>query len=63
MNIWFVRWIVLKEAAEAIWSISFHAKPLWYGSAGFHHVGQEIDDEDGSEEIIEISFQKYQGIL
>lgn len=116
LNIWFVRWIVLKESAEVIGSISFHGKPnevgmieiglgiepkfqgKGFGSEaldgmwkwvltqegvktlrytvsaenapsialitkfGFHHVGQQIDDEDGPEEIFEIPASQYRGL-
>ena len=116
LNIWFVRWIVLKATNEIIGSISFHAKPdesgmieiglgieselrgkgfggealdgMWRWAIaqpgvktlrytvssenlasialiekfGFQHVGQQIDEEDGPEEIFEISASNYCGV-
>ncbi len=116
LNIWFVRWIVLKETNEIIGSISFHAAPddngmieigyeiaeefrnRGYGSEalkgmwewvidqpgvrtlrytvsaenlasvavinkfGFEHVGQQIDEEDGPEEIYEMSAEIFKTI-
>ena len=109
VNVWFIRWIVLKESKEVVGSISFHAPPDEFGmieigfgicepcrnqgfgkealigmwtwvidqpgvttlrytvsannapsmaiinSLGFAHVGQQIDEADGPEEIFEMS--------
>ncbi len=109
LNIWFVRWIVVKESQEIIGSISFHGAPdstgmveiglgiekafhnqgfgfealmamwLWVieqprvetlrytlsatnlasvrliEKFGFAHVGQQLDEIDGPEEIYEMS--------
>lgn len=116
LNIWFVRWIVLKATNEIIGSISFHGKPdesgmieiglgiasefqgKGFGSEaldgmwrwviaqkgvktlrytvspenlasitlikkfGFQHIGQQLDEEDGPEEIFEISTSDYCGV-
>jgi len=113
LNIWFIRWIVLKSTSEIVGSISFHAKPneagmieiglgispkfqnngygsealkgmwLWVidqpevsilrytvsatnrpsiaiiSKFGFTHVGQQIDEEDGPEEIYEMSAEQF----
>ena len=117
LNIWFIRWIVLKSTSEIVGSISFHAKPneigmieiglgispnfqnngygsealkgmwLWVidqpgvsilrytvsatnkasvviiNKFGFIHVGQQIDEEDGPEEIYEMSASEFRKIF
>ena len=109
VNIWFIRWIVLRETKEIVGSISFHAPPddsgmieigfgvsqacrnngfgteallgMWswvitqpnvkilrytvsasnlpsmaiISKFGFSHIGQQLDEEDGPEEIFEMS--------
>jgi RimJ/RimL family protein N-acetyltransferase len=109
VNIWFIRWIVLRETKEIVGSISFHSPPdqlgmieigfgiskacrnngygtealigMWswvvaqprveilrytvsesnlpsmaiISKFGFTHVGQQIDEEDGPEEIFEMT--------
>ena len=116
-NVWFIRWIVLRETKEVVGSISFHAPPdetgmieigfgvcepcrnqgfgkeallgMWkwvvdqpgvstlrytvsatnapsmaiINSLGFTHVGQQIDEEDGPEEIFEISVTDFRSNL
>ena len=116
-NIWFIRWIVLRETKEVVGSISFHAPPnetgmieigfgvcepcrnqgfgkeallgMWkwvvdqpgvstlrytvsatnapsmaiINSLGFTHVGQQIDEEDGPEEIFEMSVTDFRSCL
>lgn len=116
-NIWFIRWIVLRESSEIVGSISFHAPPdesgmlevgfgisepqrnLGYGkeallgmwtwaitqpgvkalrytvsadnkpslaiinSFGFTHVGQQLDEIDGPEEIYEMSVTEFRSSL
>ncbi|MEY4899886.1 MAG: hypothetical protein RI895_308 [Actinomycetota bacterium] len=113
-NIWFIRWIVLRETKEIVGSISFHAPPdesgmieigfgisqgcrnngfgteallgMWswvvaqpgvkilrytvsagnlpsmaiISKFGFSHVGQQLDVEDGPEEIFEMSVADFQ---
>ena len=117
LNIWFIRWIVLKSTSEIVGSISFHAKPnevgmieiglgisrnfqnngygsealkglwLWVidqpgvsilrytvsatnkasvviiNKFGFTHVGQQMDEEDGPEEIYEMSASEFRKIF
>lgn len=114
VNIWFIRWIVLRETKEIVGSISFHSSPddsgmieigfgisrecrnnglgteallgMWswvitqpgvkilrytvsasnlpsmaiISKFGFSHVGQQIDEEDGPEEIFEMSVGDFQ---
>lgn len=109
VNIWFIRWIVLRETKEIVGSISFHSSPdelgmieigfgisqgcrnngfgteallgMWswvitqpgvkilrytvsasnlpsmaiISKFGFSHVGQQLDEVDGPEEIFEMS--------
>lgn len=109
VNIWFIRWIVLRETKEIVGSISFHAPPddsgmieigfgisqacrnkgygteallgMWtwvvaqagveilrytvsasnlpsmaiISKFGFTHIGQQLDEEDGPEEIFEMT--------
>ena len=116
-NVWFIRWIVLRETKEVVGSISFHAPPdevgmieigfgicepcrnqgfgkeallgMWtwvidqpdveilrytvsktnapsmaiINSLGFEHVGQQIDEEDGPEEIFEMSVTEFRSYL
>jgi RimJ/RimL family protein N-acetyltransferase len=116
-NVWFIRWIVLRETKEVVGSISFHAPPnetgmieigfgvcepcrnqgfgkeallgMWtwvidqpgvqtlrytvsatnapsmaiINSLGFSHVGQQIDEEDGPEEIFEMSVTEFRSCL
>jgi RimJ/RimL family protein N-acetyltransferase len=117
LNIWFIRWIVLKSTSEIVGSISFHAKPnevgmieiglgispnfqnngygfealkgmwLWVidqpgvsilrytvsatnktsvviiNKFGFTHMGQQIDPEDGPEEIYEMSASEFRNVF
>lgn len=117
VNVWFIRWIVLRDLKEVVGSISFHAPPdevgmieigfgicepcrnqgfgkeallgMWtwvidqpgveilrytvsatnapsmaiINSLGFEHVGQQIDEDDGPEEIFEISVTKFRSCL
>jgi RimJ/RimL family protein N-acetyltransferase len=117
VNIWFIRWIVLRETKEVVGSISFHAPPdevgmieigfgicepcrnngygkeallgMWkwvidqpgvetlrytvsatnapsmaiINSLGFSHVGQQIDEDDGPEEIYEMSVDEFRSRL
>ena len=112
-NVWFIRWIVLRERQEVVGSISFHSPPdetgmieigfgisepcrnLGYGkeallamwswvidqpgvktlrytvsasnapslaiinSLGFAHVGQQLDEIDGPEEIFEMPADEF----
>ena len=114
VNIWFIRWIVLRETNEIVGSISFHSPPddsgmieigfgislpcrnngfgteallgMWswvvtqpgvkilrytvsasnlpsmaiISKFGFSHVGQQLDEEDGPEEIFEMSVADFQ---
>ena len=116
-NVWFIRWIVLRETKQIVGSISFHAPPdevgmieigfgicepcrnngygkeallgMWtwvidqpgvqtlrytvsatnapsmsiINSLGFEHVGQQIDEEDGPEEIFEMSADEFRSRL
>ena len=116
-NIWFIRWIVLRETKEVVGSISFHAPPdetgmieigfgicepcrnngygkeallgMWkwvidqpgvktlrytvsatngpsmtiIKSLGFAHIGQQIDEDDGPEEIFEMSVTEFRSNL
>jgi [ribosomal protein S5]-alanine N-acetyltransferase len=116
-NVWFIRWIVLRETKEVVGSISFHAPPdevgmieigfgicepcrnqgfgkeallgMWswvidqpgvetlrytvsatnapsmaiINSLGFSHVGQQIDEEYGPEEIFEMSVSEFRSNL
>ena len=116
-NVWFIRWIVLRETKQVVGSISFHAPPdevgmieigfgicepcrnngygkeallgMWtwvidqpgvqtlrytvsasngpsmsiINSLGFEHVGQQIDEEDGPEEIFEMSADEFRSRL
>jgi RimJ/RimL family protein N-acetyltransferase len=116
-NVWFIRWIVLRETKQIVGSISFHAPPdevgmievgfgicepcrnngfgkeallgMWtwvidqpgvhtlrytvsasngpsmsiINSLGFEHVGQQIDEEDGPEEIFEMSANEFRSRL
>jgi RimJ/RimL family protein N-acetyltransferase len=116
-NVWFIRWIVLRETKEVVGSISFHAPPdevgmieigfgicepcrnqgfgkeallgMWtwvidqpsvttlrytvsatnvpsmaiINSLGFRHVGQQIDETDGPEEIFEMSVTEFRSYL
>jgi len=116
-NVWFIRWIVLRETKEVVGSISFHAPPdavgmieigfgiceacrnqgfgkeallgMWtwvidqpdvetlrytvsatnapsmaiINSLGFKHVGQQIDEVDGPEEIFEMSVTEFRSYL
>jgi ribosomal-protein-alanine N-acetyltransferase len=113
-NVWFIRWIVLRETSEVVGSISFHSPPddlgmieigfgisrecrnngfgteallgMWswvvtepgvktlrytvsatnqpsmaiISKFGFKHVGQQIDEQDGPEEIFEMSVTDFQ---
>lgn len=113
LNIWFVRWVVLRATDEIIGSISFHGEPdqdgmieiglgihpdfrnngygqeallaMWtwvidqpgvtvlrytvaaqnapslaiISNFGFHHVGQQLDPDDGPEEIYEMSVAEF----
>ena len=113
-NIWFIRWIVLRETKEIVGSISFHSPPddsgmieigfgislgcrnsgfgteallgMWswvvtqpgvkilrytvsasnlpsmaiISKFGFSHVSQQLDEEDGPEEIFEMSVADFQ---
>ena len=117
VNVWFIRWIVLRETKEVVGSISFHAPPdetgmieigfgvcepcrnqgfgkeallgMWkwvidqpgvstlrytvsasnappmaiINSLGFTRVGQQIDEEDGPEEIFEMSVTEFRSNL
>ena len=117
VNIWFIRWIVLRETKEVVGSISFHAPPdevgmieigfgicepcrnngygkeallgMWkwvidqpgvktlrytvsatngpsmtiINSLGFAHIGQQIDEDDGPEEIYEMSVDEFRSRL
>lgn len=117
VNVWFIRWIVLRDLKEVVGSISFHAPPdevgmieigfgicepcrnqgfgkeallgMWtwvidqpgveilrytvsatnapsmaiINSLGFEHVGQQIDEDDGPEEIFEILVTKFRSYL
>ena len=117
LNIWFVRWIVLRESREIIGSTSFHGAPdesgmieigleiepifqnqgfgfealagMWSWVSkkssikilrytvsasnaasvalvkkfGFKHVGQQLDEEDGHEEIYELSAEDFKKTL
>jgi RimJ/RimL family protein N-acetyltransferase len=117
VNIWFIRWIVLRETKEVVGSISFHAPPDEFGmieigfgicqpcrnqgfgkeallgmwgwvidqpgiktlrytvsasnapsmaiikSLGFAHVGQQMDEVDGPEEIYEMSATDFRSCL
>lgn len=114
VNIWFIRWIVLRETKEIVGSISFHSPPddsgvieigfgisqarrnngfgteallgMWswviaqpgvkmlrytvsasnlpsmaiISKFDFPHVGQQVDAEDGLEEIFEMSVADFQ---
>jgi RimJ/RimL family protein N-acetyltransferase len=114
VNVWFIRWIVLRERKEIVGSISFHAPPddsgmieigfgisqpcrnkgfgteallgMWswvvdqagveilrytvsasnlpsmaiISKFGFSHIGQQLDEEDGPEEIFEMSVADFQ---
>ena len=117
VNIWFIRWIVLRKTKEVVGSISFHAPPdetgmieigfgicgpcrnngygkeallgMWkwvidqpgvktlrytvsatngpsmtiIKSLGFAHIGQQIDEDDGPEEIFEMSVTEFRSNL